>query len=148
MDPSIPIQVAAVVPFGVYGTDELLLMPADGTYRLPAGAVLPAERVLDAASRIVLDVTGLQVGAVRLLYVLESDRSGVTFGVLCEPGDSGFDDQDLRGEIVRLSTLERDFQPVALLDILVEDLRSGFVRPVAHVVETQSGTGRIVDVSW
>ena len=148
MNPSLSIKVASVVPFGGYGSDELLLTPVNGGYGLPAGSLLPTERVLDAASRIVLEVTGLQVTAVRLLYLLEGGPSGITFGVLCEPGDPGDEDLDLHGEIVRISTLEHDFQPVALLDILVEDLRSGFVRPVAHVVETLAETGRIVDVSW
>jgi hypothetical protein len=142
------VRIAAVVPFAGNGGDELLLLPVDGGFVLPGGHLLPNERVLEAAARIVLDVTGLPVTAVRLLYVLEEDPSVITLGVLCEPDEPGDSDPDLHGEIVRVSTGGLDFRPVALLDILVEDLRSGFFRPVAHVVVTKTAAGRTVDVSW
>jgi len=144
MNLTLSVQVAAIVPFSGFGSDELLLVPGEGEYALPSGNVQPGERVLGAASRIVLEMTGLGVVSVRLLYVIEEDPASITFGVLCEPGDSGDEARDLTGEIVRVLEISGRFQPVALFDMLVEDLRSGFVRPVGHVVVT----GKTVNVSW
>lgn len=148
MQPAKTAMVAAVVPFAEDGGDDVLALDRDGVIALPIGAMSPGERILDAAVRIVSETTGLRVAALRVLYVLESAEYGVIFGVLCEPSDDGDEEADLQGDLVSLSRIDRDFLPMALLEILVEDLRSGFIRPVAHVVESSGSNGRSVHVTW
>lgn len=140
--------VAAVVPFAEDGGDEVLVLDNDGLIALPIGELNPGERVLDAAARIVSESTGLRVAPLRVLYLLENADGSMIFGVLCAPSDDSGDEANLRGDVVSLSRIERDFLPMALLEILVEDLRSGFIRPVAHVIESSGPDGRNVHVTW
>ena len=58
------------------------------------------------------------------------------------------DEVDLRGEFVSLSHTNLPLEPMALGEILVEDLRSGFVRPVAHLIELPDGDGPLVQITW
>lgn len=143
-----PTIVYAIVPFAEFGGDDLLLLQGDGFVALPSGSTRAGERVLDAASRIVLETTGLPVTPGRVVYLLESPAAGVSLGVLCDVGDIPDDVEGMRGEVVGLAVTEQDFEPMALREVLVEDLRSGFVRPVAHVVEVLKNGQRRVEVSW
>lgn len=143
-----PVTVYAIVPFAEFGGDDLLVLQAGGCITLPTGTTAAGERVLDAASRIVLETTGLDVTPVRVVYLLESPATGVSLGVLCSVGEIPEDIEGMRGEVVGLTGAQQDFEPMALREVLVEDLRSGFVRPVAHVVEMPADGHRRVEVSW
>lgn len=143
-----PITVHAIVPFAEFGGDDLLVLRAGGSVRLPSGSTVEGERVLDAASRIVYDTTGLPVTPVRIVYLLESPESGVSLGVLCSVGEIPDDIEGMSGDVVGLAGTEQEFEPMALREVLVEDLRSGFVRPVAHVAEVLANGHRRVEVAW
>lgn len=142
------LQVHAIVPFSGYGSDEILALPSSDGFRLPAGSPRPGERVLEAASRIVLESTGVPVEPQRLVYVVETLQDGMLFGVLCEPGDLDDVEGDVQGEIVSLGNILDVFEPMAIAEVLMEDLRSGFVRPVAHVVERIEHDKPVVSVTW
>ena len=148
MQQSHTVIVAAVVPFAEDGGDDVLVLDRDGAIALPLGALTPGERVLDAAVRIVFETTRLRVAPLRVLYLLENAEGGVVFGVLCAPSDDGGHETDFHGDLASLSRIERDFLPMALLEILVEDLRSGFIRPIAHVIESSGPEGRSLHVTW
>ncbi len=140
--------IYAIVPFAEFGGDDLLVLQTGGRIRMPSGAARAGERVLPAASRIVLETTGLPVTPVRIVYLLESPESGISLGVLCSVGEIPDDPEGMQGDVVGLSGTEQDFEPMALREVLMEDLRSGFVRPVAHVVEVLVNGHRRVEVSW
>lgn len=143
------IHVVAIVPLSAeFGGDELLVLRDAGTLWLPTGPLLPGERLRAAASRIVLDQAGFLPGAARLVYLLEAHDGRLIAGVQCALPDELDDDLDLRGEFVALTQTDLPLEPVALREILVEDLRSGFVRPVAHLVERSDGDGPLVEIVW
>ena len=52
------------------------------------------------------------------------------------------------GDNRALSHTDMRLEPMTLSEILVEDLRSGFVRPVAHLVELRGGDGPLVQITW
>lgn len=141
-------EVIAVIPFSGFGSDELLMLPAGDGWALPSGNVTSGERVFAAASRIVLETTGLRVQPERLLYIVERDGGGLALGVLCSMVEASASPDDLRGEVVALTQVESGFEPAALREVLTEDLRSGFVRPVAHLIETIDGENRQTSVTW
>lgn len=140
------IQVLAVIPFSEFGSDELIVVPAGEEFQLPTGALASGERVLDAVVRIVKSTIGIVVVPVRLAYVIEGVDDAVIFGVLCDLGDALEDTTELHGEVASPGSLGDRFVPVALREVLMEDLRSGFVRPVAHIVSggEQGSTGTAV----
>lgn len=143
------IHVVAIVPLSSgFGGDELLVLRDAGTLRLPLGPLQPGERLLDAAARIVLEQAGFRPLAARLVYLLEAHDGWLIAGVQCNLPDDLDDDLDLRGEFVALTQTDMPLEPVALREILVEDLRSGFVRPVAHLVERSGGDGPQVEIVW
>ncbi len=143
------VHVVAIVPLAAeFGTDELLVLSSVGRLMLPSGPLQPGERLLDAAVRIVLEHAGFLPETARLVYVLEAKDGTLVTGVQCNlPADLD-DDVDLRGEFVSLSHSDLRVEPMALREILMEDLRSGFVRPVAHLVELSGGDGSPVRITW
>lgn len=141
------VNVAAIIPIAEFAGDELLLVEDAGQFVPPSGPLHPGERVLDAARRIVLEKTGLLGEPVRLVYILERADSRLLLGVHCLVSDSGTAGEQVAGSIVSLRG-DVAFAPVALREVLVEDLRSGFVRPVAHVLEPRSGETGPPVVSW
>ena len=141
-------EIFAIVPISEFGGDELVLLRTADGLTLPWGSMRPGERVLNAASRIVYETTGLDVQPERLLYVLELAGGALAFGVCCSLGNLEEGPEDLQGEVVALSQVESGFEPPALSEVLVEDLRSGFVRPVAHLVEHDDGKNMRVSVTW
>lgn len=140
-------QIAAIIPIAEFAGDELLLLEVDDRLVLPTGSMDSGERVLEAASRIVLVKTGLPVVPVRLVYFLEQANGTVLLGVQCQIEDTALSDHPVAGSIVALTGNER-FEPLALREVLVEDLRTGFIRPVAHIVEPREGESGPPAVSW
>lgn len=143
----VQVEVAAIIPVAEFAGDELLLVEDDDRVVLPSGRLEPGERVLDAARRIVQERTGLPGEPVRLVYILERAGGGLVFGVHCLVSGGDDSGEQVTGSIVSLSGNDR-FRPVALREVLVEDLRTGFVRPVAHVIEPGDGETGPAVVSW
>lgn len=143
------VHVVAVVPLATeFGSDELLVLPSAEAIMLPSGPLRAGERLLDAAARIVFEQAGFLPEAARLVYLLETQDGTLIAGVQCNlPVDLG-EDVDLRGEFVSLSHTDLRLEPMALREILVEDLRSGFMRPVAHLIELSGGDGPSVQITW
>lgn len=141
------VMVAAIIPIAEFAGDELLLVEEAGLFALPAGPLHSGERVLDAARRIVLERTGLMGETVRLVYILEQADGALLFGVHCLVSENGTAGEPVSGSIVSLRG-DVAFAPMAIREVLVEDLRSGFVRPVAHVIEPSSGEAGPPVVSW
>ena len=143
------VHVAAIVPLASeLGGDELLVLRNADRLMLPFGPLAPGERLLDAAERVVREQAGFPPEAVRLVYLLEARNGALIAGVQCNlPADLN-DEVDLRGEFVSLSHTDLRLEPMALSEILVEDLRSGFVRPVAHLIELSGGDGPSVQITW
>ena len=148
MADSIPTPVIAIVPFSDFGGDDVLVLRSGNRLLLPSGTTHGDERVLEAAARIVRETTGLPVIPVRIVYLLESPHNGISLAVLCSGDELPDDAEGVQGDVVALASIDQDFEPVALRDVLVEDLRSGFVRPVAHIIETLANGRRHVEVSW
>lgn len=143
------VHVAAIVPLvAEFGGDELLVLRYDDRLLLPLGPLAPGERLLDAAERVVREQAGFSPQAVRLVYLLEARNGALIAGVQCNLPVDLDDDTDLRGEFISLSHTDLLLEPMALREILVEDLRSGFVRPVAHLVELGDGDGPLVQITW
>lgn len=139
-----PIRIVAIVPLSD-GSDELLMFPASDSALLPTGELREDESLLDAAARVVLEQAGFRPIPERVVYLLEGQEHVLTVGVLCSlPPDAG-DTVDLKGEFVSVSRFGGILEPFAFREILMEDTRSGFVRPMAHIVEV-SGEG--LQISW
>lgn len=143
----VQVEVAAIIPIAEFAGDELLLVEDGDQVVPPSGLLWPGERVLDAARRIVLERTGLPAEPARLVYILERAGGGVLFGVHCRISDDASAGEQTTGSIVALAGNDR-FRPVAIREVLVEDLRTGFVRPVAHVIEPHEGETGPAMVSW
>ncbi|HEX2282548.1 MAG TPA: hypothetical protein VHG52_12395 [Thermomicrobiales bacterium] len=142
------IRIAAIVPFPEGNGDEVLMLPTSDGVTLPVGDLRYGEHLLQGASRIVRNQVGLSPIAERVLYVLEERGSILTVGVLCSLSFDQDDTVDLKGEFVSLARYERTLEPTALREILLEDVRSGFVRPVAHIVESSGEDGVSIQISW
>lgn len=144
-----PIEVVAVVPLSIEaGGDELLVFQVDGALILPRGVALPGERLLEAAVRIVREQAGFTPVAPRLVYLLESVQGPILVGVLCQLPAEVDGDTELQGEFVSVTQSDLPLNPMALRETLVEDLRSGFVRAVAHVVENAATDGPLIEITW
>jgi hypothetical protein len=147
-----PIRVAGVVPLSseLGGQGELLVVAAFGGARLPTGDLLPNERILDGAARVVQQVTGARVTPQRVVFLLERVAREWVLGVLCSLADDLAASETRPG--VRFHSLaggSLDFDPPALRDLLVEDARGGFVRPSAHItIITDDLGGETASVSW
>lgn len=143
------IQVFAIVPYSAEpGSDEVLVLRGNGTSELPVGYLRPGERLLAAAARIVLEQAGFMPEPVRLVYVLERRDGALSVGVHCNLPEHLGESNALRGEFITLSQNDVPLEPMAVREILVEDLRSGFIRPVAHLVEAPEGESPTVHITW
>jgi ADP-ribose pyrophosphatase YjhB (NUDIX family) len=142
------ISVLAVVPLSDESGDEVLMFREPGAARLPSSPLRRGEHLLDAASRIVQEQAGFRPIPRRIVYLLESPDETIRVGVLCGLPDDEEEIGELRGEFVPVSKAGDEFQPLAMLEPLMEDLRSGFFRPVAHIIETFGEHGRTVSVTW
>ena len=137
-------QVAAVVPLpaALGGAEEILVLSAFGNLKLPSGDIQPRENSLRAVTRVALGTTGVRVTPERLLYVVEQPGKPLALCVLC--GLANDDDPDTKPGVrfASIAAAEGEFEPAPLRDLLIEDIRSGFVRGVAHVVVSYDDEGR------
>lgn len=147
-----PIRVAGVVPLPAElgGQGEVLVIAAFGGARLPTGDLLPNERILDGAARVVQQVTGARVEPERMVFLLERVAREWVIGVLCRlTGEATASDTRPGVRFVSLASGALEFDPPALRDLLVEDARGGFVRPSAHItIVTDDLGGETVSVAW
>ena len=144
-------QVAAIVPLPgeLGGADEILVLSAFGNLKLPAGEIQPRETSLKAVSRIVLGATGVRVIPERLVYVVEQPGKPLALCILCALGES--DDTDTKPGVrfAKIGDSDGDFEPAPLRELLIEDIRSGFMRGVAHVAVSFDEEGREqTTVTW
>lgn len=137
-------QVAAVVPLPseLGGAGEILILSAFGNMQLPAGEIQPRETSLRAVTRVVLGLTGVRVMPERLVYVVEQPGKPIALCVLCAlvPDDDGDTRPGVRFAVVDGG--DSEFEPAPLRELLVEDVRSGFLRGVAHVAVSYDEDGR------
>jgi ADP-ribose pyrophosphatase YjhB (NUDIX family) len=142
------------LPAELGGQGELLVIEREGVHVLPAGPLQPGERLLQAAERILREQAGVIGEALRLLYIVEDRSIEVLVAVHCSLTTSGLDDislpEDAEATFAPLPAANHDFQPMALVEVLREDLVGGFVRPIGHVLVERDGSGRIIQVrpSW
>jgi hypothetical protein len=138
------IQVAAVVPLPAElgGAGEILVLSAFGNLKLPSGEIQPRENSLRAVTRVTLGAAGVRVTPERLLYVVEQPGKPLALCVLC--GLAADDDPDTKPGVrfANIASADGEFEPAPLRELLVEDIRSGFVRGVAHVVVSFDDEGR------
>lgn len=145
-------QVMLVVPLPqeLGGAGEVLVLSAFGNLKLPSGTIQPRETSLKAAARIALAVAGIAVSVDRLVYVIEQPGMPLALCVQCELSpDSDNEDAKYGVKFADLSTSEGSFEPSAVRELLIEDVRSGFARGVAHIVVSYDAEGREqTTVSW
>lgn len=144
-------QVAAVVPLpdDLGGAGEILVLSAFGNLKLPAGEILPRETSLRAVSRVVLGTTGVRVTPERLVYVIEQSGKPLALCILCALVMDGDADTKPGVRFADIAAAEGEFEPSPLRELLVEDVRSGFVRGVAHIAVSYDEDGREqLTVTW
>ena len=137
------LRVAAIVPLAreLGGAGEVLAVAAFGSARLPAGEPHGGESLFAAARRIVWQTAGAPADGERLIYLVERSGRELTFCVLCALSpDEELEDRD-GVRFVGPAAVE-EFEPAAIRELLNEDLRQGFVRPLAHIVLTPDENGR------
>jgi ADP-ribose pyrophosphatase YjhB (NUDIX family) len=144
-------QVAAIVPLpnALGGAGEILVLSAFGNLKLPAGEIQPRETSLRAVSRVVLGTTGVRVTPERLVYVVEQSGKPLALCILCALVAD--DDADTKPGVrfANVAAVDGEFEPQPLRELLVEDVRSGFMRGVAHVVVSFDVDGREqTTVTW
>jgi ADP-ribose pyrophosphatase YjhB (NUDIX family) len=147
----IPLRVAAVVPLpnDLGGAGEVLALAAFGSAKLPSGEPRTGEGVLAAAQRLVLGLTGASVTAERVIYVHEAVGRALTLCVLCTLDPEGATEDRPGVRFVAPATSEDDWEPVGVRELLSEDVRGGFVRPMAYVQVKRDEFGRErVEPSW
>src|SRR5690606_24572639 len=109
------------VPLAELVGDEVLVVPGDESAALPAGVLLPGERLLDAAVRIVHETAGFRPIPMRILYLLERRDCILLFGILCGLPPDIEDNDDLRGEFLSITHSKLPLEPMAFREVLVED---------------------------
>ncbi len=128
-------HVVAVVPLpdALGGAGEILVVSAFGNLKLPSGEIQPRETSLRAVSRVVLGATGVRVTPERLIYVVEQHGKPLALCMLCALVEA--DDSDTKPGVrfANISASDGDFEPAPVRELLIEDVRSGFMRGVAHV---------------
>jgi hypothetical protein len=138
------VQVVAVVPLpsDAGGSGEILALSAFGNLKLPAGEIQPRETSLQAVRRVVRGTTGVRVSPERLVYVIEQLGKPLALCVLC--GLVEDDDGDTKPGVrfASIASSDGEFEPAPLRELLIEDIRSGFVRGVAHVAVSFDDDGR------
>lgn len=137
-------QVAAIVPLpdALGGAGEILVLSAFGNLKLPGGDIHARETSLKAVSRVVLGATGVRVTPERLVYVVEQYGKPLALCVLCALVEA--DDTDTKPGVrfANIGASDGDFEPAPLRELLNEDVRSGFMRGVAHVAVSFDEDGR------
>jgi ADP-ribose pyrophosphatase YjhB (NUDIX family) len=118
------------------------VLSAFGNLKLPAGEVQPRETSLKAVTRVVLGATGVRVTSERLVYVVEQPGKPLALCILCALVAD--DDTDTKPGVrfAKIGASEGDFEPAPVRELLIEDVRSGFMRGVAHVVVSFDEDGR------
>jgi ADP-ribose pyrophosphatase YjhB (NUDIX family) len=137
-------QVMAVVPLpsDAGGSSEILVMSAFGNLKLPAGEIQPRESSLQAVRRVVRGTTGVRVNPERLVYVIEQPGRPLALCVLCGLVEDDEADTKPGVRFASIAGSDGEFEPSPLRELLIEDIRSGFVRGVAHVVVSFDDDGR------
>ncbi len=137
-------QVMAVVPLPgeLGGAGEILVMSAFGNVKLPAGEIQPRETSLRAVARVVLGSTGVRVTPERLVYVVEQPGKPLALCILCALVAD--DDADTKPSVrfAAIGAIDGEFEPSPLRELLIEDIRAGFVRGVAHIAVSFDSDGR------
>lgn len=139
----IALRVAAIVPVpaDLGGAGDVLAVAAFGSARLPMGELAAGESLFAAARRVVWQTAGAGATPERLVYLLERGGRELTFCVLCALEDA--DDAPEKAGVRFISpAAAEEFDPPALRDLLLEDGRQGFVRPVAHIMLIATESGR------
>lgn len=145
----------AIIPFG--REVVMLEMPGDrgNVLTLPGSAVQFGETGVDTLARHLRNQAGLEARVTRLVYAAEvfDGRALHEIGLyyLAELAD----DAEMAADaplapvlqVVDPRTAVAPIEPRFLRALLIEDLETGFVRPVAHVVAWQSSDGMPPDVS-
>ncbi len=135
----------------------MLEMPGDrgNVLTLPGSAVQFGETGVDTLARHLRNQAGLEARVTRLVYAAEvfDGRALHEIGLyyLAELAD----DAEMAADaplapvlqVVDPRTAVAPIEPRFLRALLIEDLETGFVRPVAHVVAWQSSDGMPPDVS-
>lgn len=137
-------QVMAVVPLPgeLGGAGEILVQSAFGNLKLPVGEIQPRETSLRAVTRVVLGATGARVTPERLVYVVEQPGKPLTLCVLCALVVDDAAETKPGVRFADIGSTGGDFEPSPLRELLLEDVRSGFVRGVAHVAVSFDEDGR------
>jgi len=144
-------QVAAIIPLPAElgGAGELLVLSAFGNLKLPAGEVQPRESSLRAVTRVALGSTGVRVTPERLVYVVEQPGKPLALCILCALAADDEPDTKTGVRFASIASAEGEFEPAPLRELLIEDIRSGFVRGVAHVVVNYDDQGiERTTVNW
>jgi hypothetical protein len=139
------------LPAELGGAGELLALAAFGSVRLPSGDVMPGESIFAATARVARQVTGASVNPERVIYLHERAGRELLIGVLCALDVDDVESREPSRVGVRFvptSALPDDFEPAALREMLMEDSRQGFVRPVAHIVLTATDDRERVEIIW
>lgn len=144
-------EVFAVIPLPqeLGGNGELLVQSAFGNMKLPGGPIQPRESSLRAVVRVVLGSTGVRVSPERLVYVVERPNKPIALCVLCQLNvdDAGETKDGVR--FAAIGSSDGEFDPSPLRELLIEDVRSGFVRGVAHIAVHYDEDGReATTVTW
>lgn len=148
---SIAVRVVAVVPLPAElgGAGEVLALSAFGSVKLPVVDARPGESVHRAASRAVLQMAGVPARPERLLYVIEQAGKSLTLCFLCAFADDAAPDERPGVRFVPVIGNDSEFEPPAVRELLIEDVRNGFVRPTAFASVGWDDDGRKkIDVSW
>jgi hypothetical protein len=156
---SIELRVVAVVPLPseMGGNGEvlalsafgMLALSAFGNVKLPATELRPGESVHRAASRAVLQMAGVPALPERLLYVIEQAGKSLTLCLLCSLPEDEAPDERPGVRFVPVVGNESEFEPPAVRELLLEDVRNGFIRPTAFASVGWDDEGRQrVEVTW
>ncbi len=148
----------AIIPFG--REVVMLDMPGDrgNVLTLPGGASRFGETGVETLTRLLRSEAGLEARVTRLVYAAEvfDGRALHEIGLyyLAELAD----DAEMAADaplapvlqVVDPRTAVAPIEPRFLRALLIEDLETGFVRPVAHVLAWQSSGGvpPEVSVTW
>lgn len=144
-------RVAAIVPFpeALGGAGEVLALEAFGSVKLPSAEARAGESLHRAVSRAVVQMAGVPATPERLLYIVEQTGKQVILCFLCSLDADAEPDPRPGVRFVPVSAANGEFEPPAVRELLVEDVRGGFVRPVAFARVTLDEFGRNhIDVSW
>jgi ADP-ribose pyrophosphatase YjhB (NUDIX family) len=148
----------AIIPLG--REVVMLEMPGDrgNVLTLPGGTIRFGETGVDTLARLLRNQAGLEARVTRLVYAAEvfDGRALHEIGLyyLAELADDADMAADaplaLALQVVDPRTAVAPIEPRFLRALLIEDLETGFVRPVAHVVAWQSSGGvpPEVSVTW